>query len=237
MSAQVIRLPGYGAPELKACATRSMAMGATGSALLLVTAALATLLALKVVRDFAPPLTPIVVTIDPNVPPPSIRDVWLPPLPTTYIDMPPVDGIVVPTPEERVAPDRGLPTRDELNRDARPAVPGDGGGIVITRPPEPELPKVDGYQYYEDPPEVLKAVEPAYPEIARQAGLEGLVTLKLLVGTDGRVHGVVVADGVPVLNDAAVQAAWRYLFKPALAGGRPVAVWVAVPFRFRLNGS
>jgi TonB family protein len=53
----------------------------------------------------------------------------------------------------------------------------------------------------------------------------------LLVGVDGRVLRVVVLNGMPVLNEAAVQAARQYVFKPALAAGRTVAV----PFRFRLN--
>jgi protein TonB len=236
MSAQTIRLHGYGAPELKACATQSMAVGATGSALLMVTAALATLLVLHAVSGLAPPLTRIVITVDPEVRPPSIHDVPIPRAPAPKPVAPPADGIVVPTPEDLAVPGRTLPTRDELSRDARPATPGDDGGIVISRPPEPELPKVNDYVYYEDPPKVLKAVMPAYPEIAKQAGLEGLVTLKLLVGTDGRVLGVVVLDGMPVLNEAAIQAARQYLFQPALSSGRPVAVWVAVPFRFRLDG-
>jgi outer membrane biosynthesis protein TonB len=38
-----------------------------------------------------------------------------------------------------------------------------------------------------------------------------------------------------LLQSAAVEAALRWVFKPALANGRPVPVWVAIPFRFQMH--
>jgi len=40
---------------------------------------------------------------------------------------------------------------------------------------------------------------------------------------------------VPLLNDVALAAARRWVFTPALSNGKPVAVWTAIPFHFRLN--
>lgn len=40
---------------------------------------------------------------------------------------------------------------------------------------------------------------------------------------------------VLMLNEAALRAARQWVFKPALANNRPVAVWVAVPFDFHLQ--
>jgi len=59
----------------------------------------------------------------------------------------------------------------------------------------------------------------------------------VLVGRDGRVRDA-VADprhSITMLDPAALEAARQWVFKPALANGKPVAVWVAVPFSFRLH--
>jgi TonB family protein len=57
------------------------------------------------------------------------------------------------------------------------------------------------------------------------------------VGKDGRVLDVVTAPGgsIPLLDDAALEAARRWVFKPALANGHPVIVWVALRFDFSLR--
>ena len=59
----------------------------------------------------------------------------------------------------------------------------------------------------------------------------------LLVGRDGRVLEVRIDErhSVLMLNEAALRAARQWVFKPALADNRPVAVWVAVPFDFHLQ--
>jgi protein TonB len=54
----------------------------------------------------------------------------------------------------------------------------------------------------------------------------------VLVGKDGRVKNVKVIRGVTGLNDAAVDAIRRWVFKPALSNNKPVAVWVEVPIDF-----
>jgi protein TonB len=65
--------------------------------------------------------------------------------------------------------------------------------------------------------------------------MEGTVIVQALVGKDGRVKDTKVVKSVSVLDDAAVAAVKRWVFKPALSNNKPVAVWVAVPVKFSLN--
>jgi TonB family protein len=67
--------------------------------------------------------------------------------------------------------------------------------------------------------------------------VSGLVVAHLLVGRDGRVLDVQVDEkhSILMLNEAVVRAARQWMFKPAYANDKPVAVWVAVPFNFSLQ--
>jgi periplasmic protein TonB len=77
-------------------------------------------------------------------------------------------------------------------------------------------------------------VQPEYPEIARQAGIEGRVTLRVWVGKDGRVKEVqLVRSDNEIFNENAIAAVRRWRFEPAIQAGNPVDVWMTLPIRFR----
>ena len=97
------------------------------------------------------------------------------------------------------------------------AAPGDPGPFVAPS---------GGYQ-----------VRPTYPEAARRKGLEGTSLLRVHVRDDGSVGEVLIARsaGEASLDEAAVGAVERWRFEPARRGGHPVAVWVTLPIRFRLE--
>jgi len=63
-----------------------------------------------------------------------------------------------------------------------------------------------------------------------------MVIVQALVGVDGRVRETRVVRRVAGLDDAAVAAVVQWMFKPTLANGKPVSVWIAVPLRFGLSG-
>ncbi|HEU4394313.1 MAG TPA: energy transducer TonB, partial [Planctomycetota bacterium] len=90
------------------------------------------------------------------------------------------------------------------------------------------------FVYYEDEPVPVTAPQPAYPDFAREAGITGKVVLHVLVGKDGRVKNVKVMRSVKGLDQAALDAIKKWVFKPALSNNKPVAVWVEVPIDFRL---
>jgi TonB family protein len=58
----------------------------------------------------------------------------------------------------------------------------------------------------------------------------------VLVGEDGFVKDMFVIQSVPMLDEAAADAAWTAVFKPALQKDRPVAVWMVIPLEFSLRG-
>lgn len=94
------------------------------------------------------------------------------------------------------------------------------------------LPKFGEYVYIEELPEAVVRVPPIYPAIAREANVAGVVMVQALVGKDGKVRDTRVVKSIPMLDGAAVDAVRQWVFNPAKAAGKPVAVWVAVPVRF-----
>jgi TonB family protein len=95
-----------------------------------------------------------------------------------------------------------------------------------------DLPKFGEYVYAEELPEAVRRVPAIYADAARAQHIEGTVMVQALVGRDGLVKDTKVVKSIPSLDQAAVEAVRQWSFKPAKAGGKPVAVWVAVPIRF-----
>ena len=85
-------------------------------------------------------------------------------------------------------------------------------------------------------PKIVTWAKPEYPEMARRAQIEGTVIVKVLVGPDGAVKQAVVLQSVnPLLNTAAIDAAYRCKFVPGKQRNIPVKAWMALSFNFRLN--
>jgi protein TonB len=97
------------------------------------------------------------------------------------------------------------------------------------------FPAPDDDVYVEELPEVLTRAAPVYPEAARKARIEGTVVVRGLVDRDGRVRDVRVTKSIPGLDQAAEDCVRQWTFKPAMAKGSPVAVWVAIPVKFTLR--
>lgn len=75
-----------------------------------------------------------------------------------------------------------------------------------------------------------------YPPIARQAGMEGLVVIQVVVNQDGMpVEPLVARSAGEVLDRAAVDAVMKLRFVPGKQRGRPVRVRFSIPIRFRLR--
>lgn len=118
---------------------------------------------------------------------------------------------------------------------------------VIEPAPEIEVPEVEVEQVeqieeevfelfaVEEQPELVTDSAPEYPEAARQAGIEGVVTIRALVGKDGRVEKVEILKGPGELQDAAAKAALGMVFKPAKQNDMAVKCWVQRQFRFTLE--
>lgn len=101
---------------------------------------------------------------------------------------------------------------------------------------DPDHPPFGESIFVEELPEAITRTAPVMPDCAREQKISGTVVIQALVGRDGSVTDTKIVNSDSVcLNDAAVAAVRQWKFKPALAKGQPVAVWVAVPVRFRIN--
>jgi len=76
---------------------------------------------------------------------------------------------------------------------------------------------------------------PTYPDLAREAGVDGTVLLDVLVGSDGLVHDIKVMKSIPMLDQAAKDAVRRWRFRPYVRDGVSHSVWTRVPVKFALH--
>ena len=77
-----------------------------------------------------------------------------------------------------------------------------------------------------------------YPPIAQRAGIQGAVWVKALVDKEGTVRDVVIEKGSDAnagFEEAAIDAAKKTVWKPAIANGQPTAVWVTYKVEFVLR--
>jgi protein TonB len=77
-----------------------------------------------------------------------------------------------------------------------------------------------------------------YPASARRAEIEGVVTVQVCSGADGKVSGdptVAKSSGNAALDEAAVKWARRARFTPGTEDGNPVTMCLPLPVRFKLT--
>jgi len=95
------------------------------------------------------------------------------------------------------------------------------------------------YIPYDNPPVAMSPIRPVYPEVAQEAGIEGVVVVQAFIDEKGRVKETLILKGIPNtgLNEAAMYAIRKTRFRPATQVGQsvPVAVWVSIPVNFKLK--
>ena len=234
------RLFPYGAPDLIGTARERMT-GAlvSGSTIWLVAFLLILGASGLFPRDITSPVIAPPPPFDVRQPPEIIR-FRTPSAPPPAKITPPREGQIVPTEKaEQESPQEVAPPP---HAETPPTEDGAGQQGVVVPPSSGPVsgdvpPRLGDPVYVEELPEPVKTVKPDYPEIPKMAQVEGTVMVHVLVGKDGRVRDAVVDPkfSIPTLNAAAVEAARAWVFKPAYANNRPVAVWVAIPFRFVLH--
>jgi protein TonB len=84
-------------------------------------------------------------------------------------------------------------------------------------------------------PKKIKDVKPVYPEAAKAAGVQGIVIIEIIIGTDGAVNEAKVLRSVPELDRAAVDAVMQWKYTPTLLNGEAVKVIMTVTVTFSLQ--
>lgn len=82
---------------------------------------------------------------------------------------------------------------------------------------------------------IIHRVIPAYPQLAKQARVSGVVQLVSVIGTDGRIRELQVTSGHPLLIKAAVDAVRQWIYRPTLLNGDPVEIIAPITVTFTLN--
>ena len=86
-------------------------------------------------------------------------------------------------------------------------------------------------------PRFLHDLQPPYPPALERGEVEGVVTVRVQVGTDGRILAVelIRADDPAFFSATRDQALRRWRFKPALRDGVAVVSWVQKTVRFTIR--
>jgi len=80
-----------------------------------------------------------------------------------------------------------------------------------------------------------KKVEPIYPPLARQARIQGVVTLRAQISKSGDVVNLQLVSGHPMLAPAAIEAVKQWKYRPYLLNGDPVEVETDITVNFTLS--
>lgn len=100
-------------------------------------------------------------------------------------------------------------------------------------PPQPQEPvRVGGIVR---PPSKTRDVAPIYPEIAKQARVEGIVILEAIIDPAGNVTHVRVLRSRPLLDESAIDAVKQWKYEPTLLNGVPVPIVMTVTVTFQLS--
>ncbi len=83
-------------------------------------------------------------------------------------------------------------------------------------------------------PKLIKSVPAVYPDAARRAKVSGTVRMHLVVGANGKVVGVTVKDGDPLLVKAAEDCVRKWVFKPPQIDGKPIQSEIDTEVSFAL---
>lgn len=183
------------------------------------------------VEPAAPPPPP------PPPPPPAPKATVTPKVQPKPIEEAPRFTAPVDVPEE-IRPEEGIDLGVEggVAGGVEGGVPGGVVGGVVgglpDAPPPGQAVRVGG-QIKE--PKKLKGVQPVYPDIAKQARVQGVVILECTISPQGKVTNVTVLRGIPLLDAAAVEAVKQWVYTPTLLNGVPVPVIMTVTVNFKLN--
>jgi protein TonB len=107
---------------------------------------------------------------------------------------------------------------------------------VVKATEETEIPIVPFWRV-EVRPEQINVPKPEYPDMARNAGIEGTAVVEALVDANGSIADarILRTSNNQSLDQAALAAARLATFRPARQRDKPVRVWVSIPYRFALQ--
>lgn len=200
-------------------------------------------------------VTPVSLSDLPD--PPSLDEETPPPPPPPNIP-PPVRAkiefkVPVPEPDDQVEDEETIKEMEELEESEADISTEDVEGTTTGY----DFGEIDGSGVVEEVVVVEKEIgprefvnlekEPApvnldqlkgligYPPMAKEAEIEGKVTVRVQVDKNGNyVKHIILKDPHPILTKAVTDKISMLTFTPGIQAGKPIKVWVTIPFDFKL---
>ena len=151
-------------------------------------------------------------------------------------------GIPVPVPDAEVVDDVPFATRADLadlnNPVSLGAAWGSADSFVVDVRPSSGLPQLGVFVHTDEDPVSISRPVPEYPDMAALTERTGSVWVAALIDVDGSVADarVVKESGSNVgFEEAALAAALKSRYKPAINNGQPIAVWITYRVDFKLD--
>ena len=172
-------------------------------------------------------------------PPPSIdREIAQPEIEVTTSEII-WGGIPEPVPDGQIDDEALIPTIDEKRLRVEPSeIDFDTlENVIVDIPEDNYLPKHTEFVPRQIEPKMIYKHPPIYPRLLEKVGITGIVTVQVLIGKNGNVLDARIgkSSGVEALDEAALKAAYRNKFSPAIQNDRPVAVWAFYQVKFEAD--
>ncbi len=159
------------------------------------------------------------------------------------------DSISAKPNQDLPMPERGIvilgPTNSNPGGGRSSASDNNGGGsreinpVVVTTEPPPTPPEPKPAQQVLIKKvinsEAISLPVPRYPQIARDARIQGVVLIQVLIDESGKVVSAQVVRGNPMLVGAAKQAAYMARFSPTRIGDQAVKVSGTITYNFEIR--
>lgn len=233
-----------GSLELKQVYQKNMMLGfgISAAAHLLIIGTVVLIMTLAADRHIDAPEYVIKSAADLIIPPSLSKQQEQVKVATPQREIKPSVGVPEPVPDEEAPEEVEIATQDELAEMA-PAAPIEdlddiGIDVDIDNILDELLPSPDQFVPFEEAPVQVITVNPAYPALAQRAGVEGSVWIKALVDKEGKVRDVIIVKDSGAnagFEEAAIEAAKKTVWKPAIANGQPIAVWITYKVDFNLR--
>lgn len=105
--------------------------------------------------------------------------------------------------------------------------------LKIPKPPsEARIPVKIGVL---NPSKLIYRVSPKYPILAHKMHVSGTVTLEALINEEGTVSRVEVAEGHPLLREAAMEAVKHWRYSPTIQNGEPIPIIATIKIVFKIE--
>ena len=82
---------------------------------------------------------------------------------------------------------------------------------------------------------LVRQPKPAYPPLAKQARIQGLVRFNAVIGKDGSIQNLTLVSGHPLLVPSATEAVRQWVYQPTLLNNEPVEVVTQIDVNFTLS--